>query len=162
MKLVLWLTPALLINSVTSVASAAALATSSSLVTSILIGTRWLDAASDEISRAEAQIFAAPRAVSAAISACAIAPLAPVMKTTEPLMVSVMRLILAGGGQQSGWNRPTSPARHRAMESRTAAAACRRVAGQRKAGHPDRIRRPRHGGVSRRHRRGRRLPTDRG
>ncbi len=40
MKLVLWLTPALLIRSVTSVAAAAALATSSSLVTSIMIGTR--------------------------------------------------------------------------------------------------------------------------
>jgi hypothetical protein len=54
MKLVLWLMPALLINSVTSVVIAAALATSSSLVTSILIGTRWGDAASPEMFRAAA------------------------------------------------------------------------------------------------------------
>ena len=54
MKLVLWFTPALLIKSVTSVAIAAAFATSSSLVTSILIGTSWGDAASKEMSRAAA------------------------------------------------------------------------------------------------------------
>ncbi len=52
MKAVLWLTPALLIKSVTSVATAAALVTSSSLVTSILIGTSGPDAARAEMSRA--------------------------------------------------------------------------------------------------------------
>ena len=43
------------------------------------------------------------------MSACAIAPVAPVRRTTEPLMVSVMRLILAVGGGKR--RRVVEPAR---------------------------------------------------